>query len=114
MNKMTRPHSIPDPLATLQAKFGIEWKAINKARKSAEATSHQLRKLLNGLSSADASIVVFGSLARREWNSKSDVDWTLLIDGQADPEHFTVARKITSSLKTQSSMTRAPQGHSEA
>jgi hypothetical protein len=54
---------------------------------------------VKGLSSSDACIVVFGSLARKEWTSKSDVDWTLLIDGQADPEHLEVAQKIASRLK---------------
>jgi hypothetical protein len=43
--------------------------------------------------------VVFGSLARREWTSGSDVDWTLLIDGQAAPEHQRLAQQIRLSLQ---------------
>ncbi|HEY5253170.1 MAG TPA: nucleotidyltransferase domain-containing protein, partial [Acidobacteriaceae bacterium] len=42
----------------------------------------------------DTSIVVFGSLARDEATSKSDVDWTLLIDGIADPQHLNTAHEI--------------------
>ena len=37
---------------------------------------------------ADASLVVFGSLARGEWTSGSDLDWTLLVDGQVSPGHY--------------------------
>jgi hypothetical protein len=44
--------------------------------------------------STDFSLVVFGSLARDEWTEKSDLDWGLLVDSQADPEHFPVALKI--------------------
>lgn len=46
-----------------------------------------------GFDSADVSIVVFGSLARGEFTSGSDIDWTLLIDGAADPEHYDQARR---------------------
>lgn len=45
---------------------------------------------------SDSSFVVFGSLARSEWTVNSDVDWTLLIDGQADPNHLKVSQAITS------------------
>lgn len=41
---------------------------------------------------------MFGSLARREWTSGSDVDWTLLIDGQATPEHRGIARQIQNTI----------------
>lgn len=33
-----------------------------------------------------------------EWTSGSDVDWTFLIDGPADPEHFRIAQDIASAL----------------
>jgi hypothetical protein len=48
---------------------------------------------------ADTSVVVFGSLARGEWTNGSDVDWTLLVDGPADPAHLEVVQHITRHLK---------------
>ena len=44
--------------------------------------------------SEDTSLVVFGSLARGEWTSNSDLDWTYLIDGQANSDHLRIAQKI--------------------
>lgn len=37
---------------------------------------------------------MFGSLARNEFTAKSDVDWTLLLDGAADPQHLDAALAI--------------------
>ena len=48
----------------------------------------------------DASFVVFGSLARDELTAGSDLDWTLLIDGQAAPEHVTSAQSIAVEVAT--------------
>lgn len=33
-------------------------------------------------------------MARNEFTSGSDVDWALLIDGPADPQHFEIAQKL--------------------
>lgn len=48
--------------------------------------------------SDDTSIVIFGSLARGEFTPGSDVDWTLLIDGIADPGHVKTALEIERKL----------------
>lgn len=40
------------------------------------------------------SAVVFGSFAREEVTAASDLDWTLLIDGPADSQHFRIARNL--------------------
>lgn len=93
-----KPSTPIDPINLLQSVVGEEWPAIRHARARAFKTSQKLDKAVKGLSSTDASIVVFGSLARKEWTSKSDVDWTLLIDGQADPEHLEVAQKVAARL----------------
>jgi len=37
---------------------------------------------------------VFGSLARGEWTQGSDLDWTLLVDGQVVGEHADIAHRI--------------------
>ncbi|HEY6328108.1 MAG TPA: nucleotidyltransferase domain-containing protein [Blastocatellia bacterium] len=49
--------------------------------------------------SKDTSIVVFGSLARDEFTSGSDIDWTLLLDGQADPRHTEASFAIAEHLE---------------
>ncbi len=54
---------------------------------------------LGGLSNEDASIVVFGSLARQEATDGSDVDWTLLADGKADVQHRPMARRVRRVLR---------------
>jgi len=90
------------PLKKLQSKLQCEWSTINSAAKSSEDKADEIRSILTSgppLDSEDRSIVAFGSLARNEWTSGSDLDWTLLIDGIADPEHLTIARTIASSLK---------------
>ena len=94
------PSAQADPILALQAQVGEEWPVIQQARKDTLKINERLDKALEGLPSTDAAIVVFGSLARREW-TKSDVDWTLLIDGQADPEHLGVAQKVAQSLENE-------------
>jgi len=54
-------------------------------------------KIYTPLTTSDIDMVVFGSIARNECTSKSDVDWTLLIDGQAGP-HYRVADTIKTAL----------------
>ena len=50
--------------------------------------------MLEGLDSEDTSIVVSGSLARNEFTAGSDIDWTLLIDGAADPKHHDLFGRV--------------------
>ena len=40
-----------------------------------------------------------GSLARDEFTSGSDIDWMLLIDGQADPKHHDLYRLVDSRVR---------------
>jgi Putative nucleotidyltransferase DUF294 len=44
------------------------------------------------------SILVFGSIGRDELTPGSDLDWTLLVDGIADPAHLDVALAIRRKL----------------
>src|SRR5271154_2543605 len=92
-------HELPvNPILTLQSLVGEEWRAIQKAHAKTIEINATLNTILDGLSSTDAAIVAFGSLARCEW-TQSDVDWTLLIDGQADPEHLQIAKNVASQLQ---------------
>src|SRR5229473_2397673 len=91
-------------LDALRNRFGREWPAINKAKHETAARLDQLRTIAcNGvggspIDSDDISVVAFGSLAREEWTSGSDLDWTLLIDGVADHGHANTALHLSSLL----------------
>jgi hypothetical protein len=56
-------------------------------------------KWVRKYTSDDTSFVVFGSLSRGEWTSKSDLDWTLLIDGGANSDHLLIAQDIQKILE---------------
>lgn len=79
----------------LEKRLGVEWAHLRKARDLAQTKRLELRHGLAHLDSEDTSIVVSGSLARDEFTKGSDVDWTLLIDGQSDPGHYALTKKIS-------------------
>ena len=88
----------------LRTRVARDWPAIVKARTRSREIKDELSALLteNGFGfddqpaevTSDAGIVIFGSLAREEWTSGSDLDWTLLVDGQADYQHAQMVRSI--------------------
>ena len=78
----------------LEQRLHADWSHLREARSAARERSAGLRKALAGLDSEDTSVVVSGSLARGEFTSGSDIDWTLLIDGSADPRHHDLFREI--------------------
>ena len=84
-----------NPIDLLAEKVGSEWQNLARARAFTQQYRLELREKLAGLDTEDTSVVVFGSLARDEATSKSDVDWTLLVDGMADPQHLNVAHEIS-------------------
>jgi Nucleotidyltransferase domain len=84
---------------SLSRSLGLACPAIVKARAESRRVLDELRSLANGLVPPDASIVFFGSLARHEWTAGSDVDWTLLVDGQADQAYRGVAAEFRRRLK---------------
>ena len=90
----------PNPIDLLESRLGADWSAIRNARASAVDKRAKLRAELAGLDSDDTSIVVFGSLARDEFTSGSDIDWTLLVDGMANREHFDNALDIEKHIKS--------------
>ena len=75
------------------------WPKIVAAKGDAAAIQGLLRDKLRKFTSGDVDVVVFGSLARQEWTSGSDVDWTLLIDGQANSVHRSTARELERTLE---------------
>jgi len=80
--------------------------ALSRARINAVERRRELDELLTAevgppytYASDAASLVVFGSLARGEWTSGSDLDWTYLVDGQANSDHLLIAQEIDQVLR---------------
>jgi predicted nucleotidyltransferase len=92
--------SVSSPISALGAQLGCTWENIEACRVEALRRRQELTVLeRERLVPADAAVVVFGSLARQEWTQGSDIDWTLLVDGSADPEHLTVTHSIRTRLE---------------
>jgi predicted nucleotidyltransferase len=90
--------SAKNPVDLLAAKVGGDWQNLAAARTFTQRYRQDLAQKFSGLDTEDTSIVVFGSLGRDEATSRSDVDWTLLIDGIADPQHPNTAHEIQQRL----------------
>lgn len=99
-----------NPIDVLAEKTGGQWHNLARAREFTRQYREKLQKELEGLDAWETSIVVFGSLARDEATSKSDTDWTLLIDGGADPKHLDVAQEIKVRLDRLEAKQPGPEG----
>lgn len=82
----------------LQQKHGRPWSNITSGTSEAEKTRSLLEGIVAGEAPDECSVVVFGSVARNEMTKGSDVDWTLLIDGPADPRHRTISQEIKNKI----------------
>ncbi len=93
-------NGLSQSISRLATKTGCEWPMIERVGRTADDASDKVREALkgDGLVPTDTAFIVFGSLARREMTAGSDLDWTLLVDGQADPQHKRVAKKIEARL----------------
>ena len=89
----------PAPVLQLRDRLGTAWPAITAARERSAAMVARLRAGVRHLVPPDATLVVFGSLARMELTAGSDIDWTLLVDGGADPDHQLCAQRIGGRLR---------------
>jgi predicted nucleotidyltransferase len=78
----------------LATRVGASWPNLAAARAASVARMKDLEDDLSTYGSLDVSIVFFGSLARKELTAESDPDWTLLVDGEADPNHLETAREV--------------------
>jgi predicted nucleotidyltransferase len=94
---MTEPVS---PVEELEARLDANWGHLRESRQLSCSKAEEVRRAITGLDTEDTSIVVSGSLAREEFTAGSDIDWTLLIDGMADPRHHDVYRKAASEFAT--------------
>jgi hypothetical protein len=85
-------------------KHNREWKGIrNSITKSNEVRKSLADSLtVEGIplySSSDVDFVAFGSIARNECTYGSDIDWTFLVDGQADSTHYKLSYDIKGRLE---------------
>ncbi|WP_162604936.1 nucleotidyltransferase domain-containing protein [Geomonas terrae] len=87
------------PLEALERLLGADWAHLRRARENTARKKAELLKKVAPLAPVDTSIVAFGSVARDEVTKGSDIDWTLLIDGLANSEHFDVSHDIASALE---------------
>jgi predicted nucleotidyltransferase len=97
----------PRALFQLAKSLGCTWEHLTKADQETDNAQRDLLALLSKevgekFASEDANVVVFGSLARREWiDYVSDLDWTYLIDGQAKSPHLKISQNIVDALRTE-------------
>jgi hypothetical protein len=89
---------IPSYLDELKSQLRCDWPAILQARETTAKRRDELRALLVGEDSADANVVVYGSMARCEMTSESDLDWTLLLDKPVDPSDLATTQRIASKI----------------
>ena len=99
MQQLTMAESASE-LRRLQLKLSVEFPHIERAGTFARLFREKLEVGLSGLTSSDVSIVVFGSLARDEFTEGSDVDWTALVDGVADPQHLDTTLRVKGVLES--------------
>jgi len=89
----------PDAIAELAATHGRMWPVIHACAAAAAVERERITGLVQRLVPADCSLLVFGSLARDELTAGSDVDWALLIDGAASPQHLDAAKAVAQLFK---------------
>src|SRR5215471_1287067 len=86
----------PSYFDELNSQLRGEWSTIVRAREITTKRRGELAALLAGEDSADANMVVYGSMARGEMTSESDLDWTLLLDKPVDPADLATTQRIAS------------------
>ncbi|HET7228444.1 MAG TPA: DUF294 nucleotidyltransferase-like domain-containing protein [Longimicrobium sp.] len=97
--QLTLPVDPPSEVETLAESLRAHWPSIMAARVKAQEQLVFLRSELDELIPHSTNMVVFGSLGRYEFTAESDVDWTLLIDAQADTQHLDAALAIERRLE---------------
>jgi predicted nucleotidyltransferase len=98
LNELSLAVDPPAPVLQLRDACGVQWPNITASRERSAAKLRALRVHLTASVPQDTTLVVFGSLARNEFTEGSDVDWTLLVDGAANPEHWDTTQRIRAKL----------------
>jgi predicted nucleotidyltransferase len=98
ISTMSMPDA-PSKVSLLEQRLQADWGHLPQAKRLSQDKRHEVQDAVAGFDSEDTSIVVSGSLARDEYTTGSDIDWTLLIDGSADPKHHDLLRKINDVIR---------------
>lgn len=89
------PQATPfDLVFALERQLGASWPELHASHVRAGTLCSTFDAATASAQHADSSIVAFGSVARFEVASASDIDWVLLINGQADLAHQSRALNI--------------------
>lgn len=86
-------------LTELERRLGVQFPNIRAAYDRSLKLRAALAKQVSGLTGPNCAVVTFGSLARGEVTSSSDIDWSLLIDGPSDAENQDHANLIQYKIK---------------
>ncbi len=86
-------------ISKLEAHLAVKFPEMSSSYARSEAIMSRLSEILGSALPDEASFVVFGSLARKEYTSGSDLDWSLVIDGRADAEHRTLELDLKRRIK---------------
>jgi len=86
-------------LYKLEQHLGSKFSTTRACYELSEKTLKELSKTVGDKLPAEASFVVLGSLARKEYTDGSDLDWCLMIDGKADAGHLELEREMKRTLK---------------
>lgn len=92
------PQLTTDPIDQLATLLGAHWPTIDRVRRDAASQQQTIASGLAGRIPLDTSLVASGSLGRGEVTSGSDIDWLLLIDGQAAAGHLDAVHEIEDTL----------------
>ncbi len=90
-----------DSVAILAERAGTDWPIILGCASTAKKERVEIGGIMDSesLVPTDSAFVAFGSLARGESTTGSDLDWTLLVDGPADPQHVRIGQQIKQRLE---------------
>lgn len=93
------PASLFSVLDSLRSTTGRTWDNLASAVMKSHQKMTTLEKPADSLLPTDeGALVVFGSLARYEFTSGSDLDWAVLIDGRADSGHLKIVQEFRCKL----------------
>jgi predicted nucleotidyltransferase len=102
------------PIKDFSLKTHIVWNEIINAKEQSKKNKKLISDTVfeNDLPpfDNDMDLVIFGSTARDECTKKSDVDWTLLLDGQSDPNDDATGRFIKKKMSETGLADPSPSG----
>jgi hypothetical protein len=89
------------PVDELSRRLNSSWSNIQSAQTRTERIVQRLSEVIAAIPGpdSDTSVVAHGSVARYECTRGSDLDWTLLVDAQANSDHQDILLEIRRHLK---------------